>query len=259
MKETWMAEEKHGVLTRHLVLYLDFLGMSRAVNLPSEDRIRELISLLTKVAAQKTEFSIDGHSQTDGSYKFKVTPEVSTFSDNIVASYPILQPEGADMENLLVEMYVKVAQDLAVGVAIDALNIGMLTRGGLTIGQLYHSNGVVLGEAMVDAYNLESRVATYPRIAVSSRVYRTIKNLEIRSDTVERLAEDTDGIFYLRCYSEMVRHIEASQREAWFQSVLKIADDNIASFEGKESWNEMAKWSWFKKRFIQEVAPQIGG
>jgi hypothetical protein len=254
-----MPGKDDGPLIKHLVLYLDFLGMSQAVDSPSEDQLRKLIALLTKVAAQKTTFSLDGHSLPDGSYKFKVAPEVSTFSDNIVASYPIVQPEGANMEDVLVEMYVKVAQDFAVQVAIDALKIGMLTRGGLTVGRLYHSNGVVLGEAMVDAYNLESRVATYPRIAVSSRVYQTIKNLKIRSDTVNRLTEDIDGIWYLRCYSEMVHHIESSQRESWFQSVLRIADDNIAHFEARESWSELAKWSWFKKRFVEEVKPLIGG
>ncbi|WFU21026.1 hypothetical protein QA649_23175 [Bradyrhizobium sp. CB1717] len=253
------GEDTSRRLVKHFVLYLDFLGMSQAVNSPSQDQLRQLIALLTKVAAQKTSFSIDGHSQPDGSYKFKVTPEVSTFSDNIVASYPIVEPGDEKTEAILVEMYVKVAQDFAIGVAIEALKIGMLTRGGLTIGQLYHSNGVVLGEAMVDAYNLESRVATYPRIAVSSRIYQIINRLTIRTDTVHRLAEDTDGIWYLRCYSEMVRRIKLAERKSWFQSVLKTADENIAHFEARESWNELAKWSWFKRRFIEEVKPQIEG
>src|SRR5438105_1445070 len=97
---------------------------------------------------------------------------------------------------MIVEMYLKVAQDLVISTARRALDIGMLVRGGVTIGKLYHSGGVVFGEALVDAYRLESRVAIYPRIAVSSRIYSHLPNRE-------RIAQDTDGIWYLKYLSEL--------------------------------------------------------
>jgi hypothetical protein len=48
------------VFTDHLVLYLDFLGISEAAASWPEDRAAKLIELLTTIAAEKTEFSIDG-------------------------------------------------------------------------------------------------------------------------------------------------------------------------------------------------------
>ena len=86
------------VFTDHLVLYMDFLGVSEAAMSWPEDRAAKLIELLTTIAAEKTEFSIDGASQADGSYKFKITPETATFSDNIVASYRLRWQEDERLQ-----------------------------------------------------------------------------------------------------------------------------------------------------------------
>jgi hypothetical protein len=42
------------------------------------------------------------------------------------------------------------------GVAEKGLRTGLFIRGGFSFGQLYHENGVVYGEAMVDACQFES-------------------------------------------------------------------------------------------------------
>jgi hypothetical protein len=198
------------VFTDHLVLYLDFLGVSEAAMSWPEDRAAKLIELLTTIAAEKTEFSIDGASQADGSYKFKITPEAATFSDNIVASYRLRWQEDERLNAMMVEIYLKVAQDLVISTARRALDLGMLVRGGVTIGKLHHSGGVVFGEAMVDAYRLESRVASYPRVVVSSRIYTLLPNRD-------RVAQDTDGIWYLKYLSELPREIAAGERGSWLE------------------------------------------
>ena len=43
-------------------------------------------------------------------------------------------------------------------------------RFGYSFGQLYHENGVVFGEAMVDAYEVEHKHACHPRVLVSDRI-----------------------------------------------------------------------------------------
>ena len=146
----------------------------------------------------------------------------------------------------MVEMYVKVAQDLIISTARRALDLGMLARGGLTIGKLHHSGGVVFGEAMVDAYRLESRVAIYPRIAVSSRIYSILPKRE-------RIAQDTDGIWYLKYLSELPREIPANDRKPWLEWCTEIIQEHVTYFEEREMWNEFAKWSCFKNKFLEEV------
>jgi hypothetical protein len=234
------------VFTDHLVLYMDFLGVSEAATLWSEDRAASLIGLLTTIAEEKIEFSIDGASQTDGSYKFKITPETATFSDHIVASYRINWQDNEHLNTMIVEMYLKVAQDLVISIARRALDIGMLVRGGVTIGKLYHLGGVVFGEALVDAYHLESRVAIYPRIAVSSRIYSRLPNRD-------RIAQDTDGIWYLKYLSELSREIPEGDRASWFKGCCEMIQGHVNNFEQQDKWNEFAKWSWFGQKFSDEV------
>jgi hypothetical protein len=245
-EENEVPDPPESIFTDHLVLYMDFLGVSEAALSWPEDRAVELITLLTAIAEEKSTFSLDGASQPDGSYKFKIKPETTTFSDHIVASYRINWQDNDLLNAMMVEMYLKVAQDLVVSTARRALDIGMLVRGGVTIGRLYHSGGVVFGEGLVDAYNLESRVAIYPRIAVSSRIYARLPNRD-------RIAQDTDGIWYLKYLSELPREIEALDRPGWLKRCTAMIQERASHFEQREKWSEFAKWSWFGKKFSDDV------
>ena len=174
------------VFSDHVVLYLDFLGVSDAATSWPNDRAARLIDVLKTVAAARASFDIDGASQPDSSYKFNVAAETSTFSDHIVASYLI--PEQSDgLFEIVMGMYVSLACNMASKIALHALDVGLLVRGGLTIGRLYHSEGVVFGEAMIDAHRLESTVAIYPRIAVSPRIVEKLSEVDrkklLRKDT----------------------------------------------------------------------------
>lgn len=234
------------VFTDHLVLYMDLLGISEAATSWTEGRAARLIELLTAIEEKKSEFSIDGAPQADGSFKLRITPETATFSDHIVASYPVKWQSDERLNAILVESYVKVAQDLVISIARQALDIGMLVRGGMTIGKLHHSCGVVFGEALVDAHRLESRVAIYPRVAVSSRVYSRLANRD-------RVAQDTDGIWHLNYMSELPRGLPDDDRTPWFSQCTEMIRKNATDFEQQEKWSEFAKWSWFEKKFVEEV------
>jgi hypothetical protein len=236
--------DEGSVFTDHFVLFLDFLGVSDAAYTWEEERAANLIEVLETVAAARAPFTIDGESLPDGSYKMSVTAETSTFSDHIVASYPLYGKTSIPVE-LWLDMYLKLTQDMVSKIAVHALNVGLLVRGGLTIGKLHHSDGVVFGEAMIDAHRLESRVAIFPRIAVSSRIYSKVPV----SQRV-RLLQDVDGIWHLNYFTNMLASISPSEREEWAGNCVEMIDLNIDSFEKAEKWNEFAKWSWFKDRFV---------
>lgn len=233
------------VFTEQFVLYLDFLGISDAAASWEEERASRLIEVLRMLAASRASFRMDGSSQPDGSYKFSVTAETSTFSDHIVASYPIPQEIP---EDLLMNMYLSLAQDMVCQIAVHALNAGLLVRGGLTIGNLHHADGVVFGEAMVDAYRLESRVAVYPRVAVSSRIYAKVPPAQR-----QRILQDTDGIWHLDYFSKLLNSVPAAEHKRWIEHCQKTIDRNISSFEAAQRWNEFAKWSWLQGLFSQHV------
>jgi hypothetical protein len=78
---------------------------------------------------------------------------VTIFSDSIIISYPINR-----MYALIFEI-----QDVARLLS----TCGYMIRGGLSFGKLYHRDKIVVGPAMIDAYNLESKLAGTPRIILS--------------------------------------------------------------------------------------------
>jgi len=185
-----------------------------------EKRVARLVDVLRRIAASRGPFSIDGNSLPDGGYSIRTAPEISTFSDHIVASFPIPENLNGMPAELVMDIYLHRSQEIVsqeivsheiVGkIAAEALKIGLLVRGGLTIGKLYHSDGVAFGEAMVDAYRLESRVAIYPRIAVSSRIYAHIPTAE-RS----RIMRDVDGIWHLDYFSNILENVESTEQNGW--------------------------------------------
>jgi hypothetical protein len=176
-------EEGHDDDSRPLfdryTLFFDFLGTSTATSWPKE-RLYPLLDLLISISTGvQTEESIEGNPQEDGSYRLLITPEVTTFSDNIVVSYRCLNP--LDDATVPQDAYGKLTRLWATfmcrdairvlsGVAEMGLRIGVLARGGFTVGQLHHRSGVVFGEAMVEAYRLESKFAHNARILVSDRI-----------------------------------------------------------------------------------------
>jgi hypothetical protein len=74
------------------------------------------------------------------------------------------------------------------------------TRGGITIGPLYHRENVVFGKAMIDAYELEQRVARVPRILVHpsvATIWLGEATAGLASLYRDHIIRDTDGLYYV--------------------------------------------------------------
>jgi hypothetical protein len=244
-------------LMERFTLFFDFLGSSMAARWPAE-RLYPFLDLLITIAAQmQTAQDIDGNPQEDGSYRIRITPEVTVFSDNIVVSYPSLNdetstpadvPPGLRVGPLWAKFMCQDAIRIVSGVAEMALRIGVLIRGGYSFGQLYHENGVVFGEAMVDAYQLESKHAVYPRILVSDRIFEQLTGLPEKDR--DFLLQDADGCWHLNYLSAMLQHssdgpIDEEQAKRWKRAHLATIDAAIAANEGAV----VEKWIWFKDQF----------
>jgi hypothetical protein len=52
---------------------------------------------------------------------------------------------------------------------------GMLCRGAITVGSLFHQDPLVIGPAFLEAYRLEQNVAFYPRIILSDAAMKLWK------------------------------------------------------------------------------------
>ena len=170
-------------LVDRFILFFDFLGTSEAATSWSRERVHAFVDLLISIAQVQSAEDISGNSQEDGSYRILVTPETTTFSDHVVVSYQCLaDAEAFSMSPMkgveaLASHWTRIVCEDAIrilsGVAEMGLRIGLLIRGGLSFGQLYHQGGVVFGEAMIDAYRLECKVAVNPRVVVSDALLRS--------------------------------------------------------------------------------------
>ena len=81
--------------------------------------------------------------------------KVTTFSDSIIISYPANKEDGLFL--LLINI---------IHLQLELGALGIMIRGGIAIGGVYHDGRMVFGPAMNEAYMLESRRAVYPRVVI---------------------------------------------------------------------------------------------
>jgi len=238
---------KLAFMDEQLIFYIDFVGFAEAIRSWDEEKMAALIELLSDLALIRGEFDFSEEAE-DGGKRFNIRPAISTFSDHIVISYPTEYLRKMGGGDSLVNGLV-FAQKLVSQLAAAAMRLGLLIRGGATVGPLYHSGGVVLGAAMVEAYHLESRVSIYPRIAVSRKLYSQVK---INPRDLF-LLEDDDGITHFNYFPSMIlRSRETGEPiTTWLANARRIIAENIENFERKEYWNELAKWVWFRNKLEQ--------
>jgi hypothetical protein len=179
-----------------------------------------------------------------------VTPAISTFSDHVVMSFSLdtmrgLQPGSGTPLNMVFYF----AQRLVATIAAQAVRLGFLVRGGAAIGKSYHANGVVFGEALVEAVNLEAHTAVYPRVVLSPTVVHGMV-----SDQPAVSLED-DGIHCLDYIPQMMvyaarpgDHWQAEVKQ-WLEETIAVVGAALETHAREGRIKEFAKWTWFAKRF----------
>ena len=103
---------------------------------------------------------------------------VRSFSDNYL--FAIRIDEGKQIESL------NILLNVVGGFAVSCLSLyELLVRGAITKGKLHIDSNVVLGEALIRAYELESRVAIYPRVVIDGGIL----NLDVENMTIRDFAK----------------------------------------------------------------------
>ncbi len=138
-----------------------------------------------------------------------VKTEMTSFSDLIVVSCN-LKRKG-NLDSLLSR----------VAYIVDSLfEKEIFCRGGAVIGNLHHDGQVVFGQALIDAHKLESEIATYPRIILTTEVVKRLRELsdiesKVKVDpkspyysakdlaVINRIFTDFDGCMYLSPFPKL--------------------------------------------------------
>lgn len=163
---------------KYIVAYLDILGATNRIreNKTAQDASLNLLYNLYK--------QIQNLASENGIKKF-ADIEFKIFSDNII----IAKKVSDDINNDVLSLLGCVSNFLCSSVGDS---VGWLVRGGVTIGDFYIDDMVVWGSALVRAYELEDKIAVYPRVVLDDNVVEIITKID--SDYVRR---DTDGQCFL--------------------------------------------------------------
>ncbi len=174
---------------------------------------------------------------------------VTQFSDSFVISTPANNPSSC---NLLLKALRLINVQFFFG-------LGMLMRGGISIGKLVHKRGGALfGPAMNEAYAIESKSAIYPRVVVSDQVfdfYNKTLVLAARASKKPFINRGFDGVAYfdlVSCFLEMSGF--RGERTRISEQLKKVEEDILSS--SKASHPKIAyllhQWSLHENNFSDE-------
>jgi hypothetical protein len=139
------------------VAFVDILGFSEIVRqthgATTTTRTEALARTLTEIGAS--------HPSLNESDDF----QFQSFSDSIVMS-------SSKTFTGLVHIFSSITD-----LSIRLLTEGLLIRGAVAKGPLYHKQSVIFGPALLDAYGLETNVAMYPRVVLTREVHRDFQGV----------------------------------------------------------------------------------
>jgi len=219
--------------------FIDILGFKeKIINTTHEDtgveketETDEIDKLYDNVFKLKNEL----FGNTDN---FVINREVGYFSDSIAISYLLKEEAGI--------LHVLAGITLFF---ISILHDGYLIRGAITYGKLHHSGNKLFGPAMLTAYDMERKLAFYPRIVIEKNIIDIAEKYSAYSNVLRKIVKkDFDGLYYLD-YFGAIDHIFGGSQGflSYFQSYKRSMDKLHQKIE--KDLSIKSKYLWLKEKY----------
>lgn len=167
--------------------------------------------------------------------------QITQFSDSIVISFPWQLNNG--------DLYV--AMEALKYIQATMLKLyGILLRGGVVIGDLIHTDKLLVGPAMIAAYEVESKCAFSPRIVLDPKVayrFNKIKNSKLKPGTANEhiIHKDLDDTSYIDYFNiEKGELFSDEERLEYFKQICKMIADNVNSSD----MSVRMKYLWMRNK-----------
>ncbi|NBB81409.1 MAG: hypothetical protein GVY36_18545 [Verrucomicrobia bacterium] len=243
-------------------LFLDILGFRSLVDGsasfkkgdPEKKSLRSLLAAL-----QQIKEGVNYKDAVEVSGKMKRTSrKASQFSDSVIVSYKKDEPYSAGITSIIMDVHQLQLQMTARGI---------LFRGAITVGKLYHDDSFVLGPALNEAVALE-KLAAYPRVILDAEILEEagLKKGEApgRERTISSMvAEDFDGVFFIDYFNV----IPDDFFDEWYEvyvylsrlrnAVKQLSYKKDPSIKMKHSWMR-AKFNSMAKKLEEQKYQSIG-
>ena len=247
-----------------VVIYLDLLGFKNLIDktvlhpsgLDNTAAIDGIVSLydLIRDAWHLDSRDTDFESAEDRLLFNKARGKVVTiFSDSIVISF--LQDAESEVFSTLYQIQLLI---------MNLVNRGVLCRGAVSYGKLIHTDKMVFGPALNEAYLTEDKIAIYPRIIVSKGILDIAIGAKSVGHTDEEeidyikhfLLQDEDGQYYIDFISSVQAELDEPEF-GWCDYLMKIRKVIVAGLLEKDE-KIVRKYDWLKKKF-NDVIDTIHG
>ncbi len=258
-----------------IVAFIDVLGFEEVMLSDDKERREKAIQLLKRVSSYGASHGVRTESLGIGE-QIIMNAEVTTFSDNVVLSIPIcdVKYNGLGGETIKsASSFLTQLITLLISIYWQGLHLGMLFRGAITTGRLYHDGDVVAGEGLVKAVSMEKETR-WPRIEIDAAILnkKDDRGEALLEQRVREIAIVEENVHYFlntlgfhigvwRDYNHFSGKTESSWEEVkqaldrireQTQSCidklerLKKSRTGEASSKTEEAQN---KWIWFRDAF----------
>ena len=214
---------------RYIVAFLDLLGASKIMG---SDRSQEVLAKIKEVFENTRRTAYEVYKEYFNDIRIVV------FSDNIAFVRKI--PEKYEI--MTMHRCIKIMEFISfVSIFLGtALEKELLFRGGVTIGKLYVDERMIWGKALVDAHDLERKVAIFPRVVISKELYNWMRAEGMKWWGIK---QDFDGVWFIDILSNT-----GNGKDYLIRKMKKLVE------QGKRDnvYNEsvLPKYEWLE-RYVQ--------
>jgi hypothetical protein len=194
------------MMHQHYIAFIDILGFSEMVAHDCKDPNKSYLNL------NRLKSAIQTLSTPDPS-------DISAlqFSDSIVLSLPFLKNDF--------DRFIRTCKSMQQELFLQ----GILCRGGISVGRHHHEGNFLFSEGLIEAYQLESKLARTPRIIVSRDLIELLAypRKTIQSDHLCRESDGEVFIDYLGDIDEEILHRSLTTLKDSLGQVSSSARDKI--------------------------------
>lgn len=224
------------ICTEHIVAFIDVLGTKEKISISEIDSLN-IVHNSYDEAIKYMEMIFDKK------WFENKRPKAKIFSDNIILYCPVF---NNDYKIAFIDTLMLVAM-----IQTQFLDNGYLVRGGITTGSFFADDVMVWGNALVEAYKLESECATYPRIIIGSSIANKL-NL---CDFIPFIYQDDDKKFFVD-YLSNVFGLNSEIRFSIVNKAWQSVENDIKQYSNNRKI--LDKLMWHKKYLTNVMDDLIG-
>ena len=227
---------------RRYLLFLDILGFRDYVSRSMEDA--ELLSSLVDAVKKPEEIDPNKIVVVDIGDISTANVRLTNFSDSIIVT-----AESTYLGLLYLLFYVN-------KVYFRLRKHNLFFRGGLVLGEVIHDESMILGPALIEAYDLERVTATYPRVLLSDRILESVSGeSKFRLDFLSRFlrTDDIDNrIFCHVLFAFGGTEITREYAEYLFEGVNERVRETLLLNDPEKINRIVKKYFWFS-RYLEKT------